>query len=156
MLWTVQAHKDIEHMETPYVVKLHRYTPLAAPLPVFTFQHPAEAKGPPDNSRYLSLEFKRNELPQATCHGFAGYFEAQLYGDVWLSTHPETHTPNMFSWFPVYFPLAEPLVIPQSRHIQAHWWRCVSAHEVWYEWAVSEPVTSHIHNPLGRSYKVGL
>lgn len=38
------------------------------------------------------------------CHGLAGYFDAQLYGDVHLSIHPPTHTANMFSWFPIFFP----------------------------------------------------
>jgi type II protein arginine methyltransferase len=43
------------------------------------------------------------------CHGFAGYFDAQLYGDVTLSIHPPTHTPDMFSWFPILFPLQTPV-----------------------------------------------
>lgn len=67
-------------------------------------------------------------------HGFAGYFETTLYKDVTLSmslspkvefsmscafelcTHvflcvcvagikPDTHSPGMFSWFPILFPL---------------------------------------------------
>jgi len=50
----------------------------------------------------------------AVCHGFAGYFDAQLYKDVHLSTHPPTHTPNMFSWFPIYFPLRTPFYVPQG------------------------------------------
>lgn len=48
------------------------------------------------------------------CHGFAGYFDAQLYKDVHLSIHPPTHTPNMFSWFPIYFPLRTPFYVPQG------------------------------------------
>jgi type II protein arginine methyltransferase len=43
------------------------------------------------------------------CHGFAGYFDAQLYGDVTLSIHPPTHTSDMFSWFPIFFPLQTPV-----------------------------------------------
>lgn len=35
-------------------------------------------------------------------------------------------------------------------------WRCVGRHKVWYEWAVTEPLASPIHNPGGRSYAVGL
>jgi protein arginine N-methyltransferase 5 len=49
---------------------------------------------------------------RAVCHGFAGYFDAQLYKDVHLSIHPPTHTPNMFSWFPIYFPLRTPFYVP--------------------------------------------
>jgi len=35
----------------------------------------------------------------------ARYFESDLYKGVMLSTHPPTHTPNMSSWFPIFFPL---------------------------------------------------
>ena len=37
--------------------------------------------------------------------GFIGFFEAKLYKDVVLSTLPSTHTPDMYSWFPYFFPL---------------------------------------------------
>ena len=151
-----QAYKDTEHLETPYVVKFHRVTHLSPALPVFTFSHPAKGAQPPDNRRYSELVFQRKAQPSATCHGFAGYFEAQLYGDHWLSTLPDTHTPGMFSWFSIYFPLLQPLVLPAGAPLTAHMWRCLSTHDVWYEWAVSGPVATHIHNPLGRSYKVGL
>ena len=59
--------------------------------------------------RYSKLRFGRAGRPAAVCHGLAGYFDAQLYGDVHLSIHPPSHTPNMFSWFPIYFPLQEPV-----------------------------------------------
>jgi protein arginine N-methyltransferase 5 len=54
----------------------------------------------------------------AVCHGFAGYFDAQLYEEVHLSIHPPTHTSNMFSWFPIYFPLRTPFYVPQGEHMQ--------------------------------------
>jgi protein arginine N-methyltransferase 5 len=75
---------------------------------------------------------------------------------VTLNTHPPTHTPNMFSWFPIYFPLREPLTLPAGADIVTHMWRKCGKHKVWYEWAVSEPVACPIHNPGGRSYYVGL
>lgn len=65
------------------------------------------ASSAPD--RYIKLRFERAGQPAAVCHGFAGYFDAQLYGDVHLSIHPPTHTPDMFSWFPIYFPLQTPV-----------------------------------------------
>jgi hypothetical protein len=46
----VRGYADLAHLETPYVVKLHRVAPLAAALPVFTFEHPNPAQ-PIDNSR---------------------------------------------------------------------------------------------------------
>ena len=41
-------------------------------------------------------------------HGFAGYFEAVLYGNVGISIHPERMpmiSKDMLSWFPLFFPL---------------------------------------------------
>ena len=56
-----------------------------------------------DNSRYKSLEFKVKDA--GVLHGFAGYFDTRLYGDVMLSILPATHSPGMFSWFPILFPV---------------------------------------------------
>lgn len=65
---------------------------------------------------YLALRFERAaEAPGALLHGFAGYFDAELYKDVHLSIFPPTHTPNMFSWFPIYFPLRTPVHVPSVR-----------------------------------------
>lgn len=58
------------------------------------------------NTRAAHLSFR---IPTAgTLHGLAGYFEAHLYGNVGLSIHPERMSmisPDMMSWFPLYFPL---------------------------------------------------
>lgn len=55
------------------------------------------------NARSAHLTF---HIPRAgVCHGFAGYFEAVLYGDVNLSIHPERAAGDMLSWFPIFFPL---------------------------------------------------
>jgi len=60
-----------------------------------------------DNSRY---EVRRFPIEMdAIVHGFAGYFETVLYKDVMLSINPATHSPGMFSWFPVLFPLLTPV-----------------------------------------------
>lgn len=84
------------------------------------------------------------------------YFETELFKGVKLSTHPPTHTPNMSSWFPIYFPLKEPVYVPAGASIEALMWRCAGAHKVWYEWAVAAPVATPVHNVCGRSYWVGL
>ncbi|BDA41363.1 Protein arginine N-methyltransferase 5 [Coccomyxa sp. Obi] len=156
-LWNdVKVYNDLEHFETPYVVKLHRFTALAETQPVFTFEHPNRAAAI-DNNRAARLCFDRTGRSAAVCHGFAGYFDACLYGKVHLSIHPPTHTPNMYSWFPIYFPLKEPVVLPAEAPIEVHLWRCGAHHKVWYEWALtSSTAITHIHNPNGRSYYVGL
>lgn len=154
---TARSYNDVKHMETPYVVKLHNHSLLAPPQTVFSFQHPNWSKNI-DNTRYTSVRFQRAESsPAALMHGFVGYFETVLYKDVILSTHPERHTPNMASWFPILFPLCDPIDIPAGRTtIECHMWRCMAEHKVWYEWAVTMPIVSTIHNPNGRSNWVGL
>ncbi len=58
------------------------------------------------NARFAKLKFR---CPwRGACDGLAGYFETTLWGDVELSTRPdqmERKSPNMTSWFPLYFPL---------------------------------------------------
>lgn len=58
------------------------------------------------NARAAKLTF---HIPHAgVLHGFAGYFEAMLYGDVGLSIHPlrkDQISKDMLSWFPLFFPL---------------------------------------------------
>lgn len=51
----------------------------------------------------MTIEFEASQ--NGMMHGFAGYFDSKLYGDVYMSIHPKTHSPGMFSWFPIYFPL---------------------------------------------------
>ena len=62
---------------------------------------------PVDNSRSETLSFPIE--CDAMLHGFAGYFETVLYKDVMLSINPRTHSPGMFSWFPIFFPLQTPV-----------------------------------------------
>ncbi len=87
-------------------------------------------------------------------HGLAGYFEAVLYEEVCLSIHPErmeSISPNMLSWFPMYFPfrvchaqipssissnrhLKEPLYLPDDSELDVSIWRLTNRQKVWYEW----------------------
>ncbi|KAF3325605.1 protein arginine N-methyltransferase 5 [Carex littledalei] len=120
----VKTYKDIAHFETAYVVKLHRVARLAPPQPVFTFTHP-NLLPKIDNQRYKKLQFQLpSDTGSALVHGFAGYFDAVLYKDVHLGIEPSTATPNMFSWFPVYFPLRKPIHVPVQCPLEVHFWRC--------------------------------
>ncbi|KAL6215209.1 hypothetical protein ACLB2K_014640 [Fragaria x ananassa] len=152
----VKAHKDVAHFETAYVVKLHNIARLAPPQPVFTFTHPNRSIDK-SNSRYTKLKF---EIPadtgSAMVHGFAGYFDSTLYKEVHLGIEPSTSTPNMFSWFPIFFPLRTPVCLSPGSSLEVHFWRCCSPSKVWYEWGVASPSSSPIHNSNGRSYWVGL
>jgi protein arginine N-methyltransferase 5 len=69
-----KSYKDLEHLETAYVVKAHRIALLAEPLPVFTFEHPNWSTHI-DNTRSISLEFEPSaaDTPSATMHGCVAY-----------------------------------------------------------------------------------
>lgn len=152
----VKSHKDLIHFETAYVVKLHSVARLAPTQPVFTFTHP-ECSPQRNNQRYKKLQFEiPSDMGSALVHGFAGYFDATLYKDVHLGIEPSVATPNMFSWFPIFFPLRTPLRIHPGSPLEVHFWRCVGSAKVWYEWCVTSPSPSAVHNSNGRSYWVGL
>lgn len=64
------------------------------------------------NVRSAKLTF---HIPHAgVLHGFGGYFEAVLYGNVGISIHPERMaliSKDMLSWFPLFFPLKVSLLV---------------------------------------------
>ncbi|KAK8940963.1 Protein arginine N-methyltransferase 5 [Platanthera zijinensis] len=88
----VKSQKDLAHMETAYVVKLHKIARLAPTQPVF----------------------------------------------------------------PIFFPLREPIYLPAGSHLNVEFLRCCAPAKVWYEWCVTSPITTPVHNVNGRSYWVGL
>lgn len=115
----------LAHFETPYVVHLQNKYDIANPQPLFTFKHPNTGlyihpiiyiliilislhisiflDAVIDNSRY---EIKIFHVEQnCVLHGFSGYFTAVLYENIVLSIEPSTYSPDMFSWFPIFFPL---------------------------------------------------
>lgn len=89
------------------------------------------------NARHARLTFPLRH--RAACHGLAGYFEAQLYDEVRLSTNPltmPTLSPDMMSWFPLFFPLPRPLYTPDQSSLVVEMWRVCRSGKVWYEWLV--------------------
>ncbi|KAJ3175875.1 hypothetical protein HDU87_005703 [Geranomyces variabilis] len=177
----VTSYKDLEHVETPYVVKFRAVHELADPQPVWTFTHPDRRVGgvvgidlgSPNfnihNTRYAARTFVT--ATDSLMHGVAGYFEATLYKDVMISIHPKTHSPGMFSWFPIFFPLKTPLHLPANSSVTIHFWRLCDARKVWYEWTAipgsakgaegsqQPPImgtASALHNIDGRSSWIGL
>lgn len=107
-----------------------------------------------------------------TIHGLLGTFHCILYKSCTgetaeISIQPSTFSVGMFSWFPLFFPLHEPLFVPLGGSIQCNIWRksdkISGAGRVWYEWCVGvvtkddEVVAlSPVHNPTGRSCIVRL
>ncbi|KAJ3413429.1 hypothetical protein HDV05_008070 [Chytridiales sp. JEL 0842] len=171
----VTSYNDLTHIETPYVVKFKAVQELAEPVALWTFDHPRRDldqiwKEAPltnvHNTRYASAVF---EIPyDVVVHGIAGYFESVLYKDVMLSIHPKTHSPGMFSWFPLFFPIKEPIFLPANSSLEIHFWRQTDTRKVWYEWTCIPYLkekdggkkllgaSSGLHNINGRSYWIGL
>ena len=139
--------------ETGYVVYQKNYHRIAEPKPCFTFVHPNPCV-PCNNERFAKVVFDITQ--DCVMHGFSGFFEAVLYKDILMSIVPATHTPDMFSWFSVFFPIKTPIFLPSSSCLELCLWRKVTQSSVWYEWCVTSPVVSPIHNPNGRSYSLGL
>jgi len=107
-----------------------------------------------DNARFDNLKF--DVARKCVLHGFSGYFETVLYKHITLSINPETHTPKMFSWFSLYFPIKDPMFLKEGDTLSVNFWRRVGRRDVWYEWAIDSPRATMVHNPGGRSYKIGL
>ncbi|KAF9437106.1 hypothetical protein BGZ76_001979 [Entomortierella beljakovae] len=165
----VTAYKDLVHFETSFVVMFKAISLLAQPKPLWVFEHPNRDDIPMNqnplsnhhNVRSGSIEF--TSKTSGMIHGVAGYFESVLYRDVLLSINPETHSPGMFSWFPIYFPIKTPLYCPAGGQVVLDFWRLTDTRKVWYEWQVSCKVeglgvisSSALHNTGGRSSSIGL
>ncbi|CAB4054877.1 PRMT5 [Lepeophtheirus salmonis] len=116
------------------------------------FDHPLYT--PIDNNRYDVKTF--DITYDSELHGFGGYFECVLYKDVMISINPSTHSKGMFSWFPIFFPLKTPVKLKKDDQVELHFWRINNGKNVWYEWCLSKPIPGPIHNPIGRSYTIGL
>ncbi|GAA6004774.1 protein arginine N-methyltransferase [Rhodotorula paludigena] len=144
---------DSKPSEQPYVVMFSAFDTLSSAggrlgadkvQECWTFDHPrpdvvVDQNGLPftnhHNARSAHLTF---HIPRAgVCHGFAGYFEAVLYADVMLSIHPERAAGDMLSWFPIFFPLGEPVYLPANSELDVQIWRLTdnTKRRVWFEWA---------------------
>ncbi|XP_017763861.1 PREDICTED: protein arginine N-methyltransferase 5 [Eufriesea mexicana] len=144
---------SLAHFETSYIVHFQNKYDIAKPQPLFTFKHPNK-ESVIDNSRYDTKVFKVQQ--NCVLHGFSGYFDTVLFNNVTLSIKPSTRSPGMFSWFPIFFPIREPVQLKAGDQIVVHFWRQCNSKNVWYEWCISEPIPGPIHNPGGRSCTIGL
>ena len=139
-----------------YVVHVRNAYLIDEPQVVFTFEHKDLMKPPKerDNSRSKNLTF--TSKLKTVCHGFVGYFDCCLFEDVHLSTVPSTQNANMFSWFPIYFPVQMPFNVTPDDKIEVHMTRNLDNNHVWYEWTMLQPIPSKIHNLKGKHYSISL
>lgn len=166
----VKLFGDITHFETAYVVKVHNARLLSPPQACFRFVHPnprirtggtstakllcpESQQYPSNNARHTAFQFECTY--PALMHGFVGYFDSKLYKNVHISIHPQTHTQDLISWFPIFFPLSNPVYVPKNSVVDAHFWRNITQQKVWYEWCITAPMPTPIQNPNGRSYWIG-
>lgn len=111
------------------------------------------------------------KIKDTTIHGFLGTFHCVLYEahdeKSEISIAPNSFSVGMFSWFPLYFPLKEPLLVPVNANIRCSVWRKTDSNgrngsRVWYEWCAeilsADGIlnVSSLHNPNGRSSHVRL
>jgi len=157
-----QSNLSVNGFEIPYVVNIFSAFFISPSQPVFTFQHPKSPISETSNSRYQKCEFINKTPLNLYVNGFAGYFEALLYDKILLSILPETHTKDLHSWFPIYFPIEKPLLVEPQNVIKIDIWRDTNEKSVWYEWLISIKTkksimqTTNIHNVKGKSYSIGL
>ncbi|KAK1849221.1 protein methyltransferase [Colletotrichum chrysophilum] len=96
------------------------------------------------NSRFCHLTFVCRT--RGVIHGLAGYFESVLYAPqtgykekVEISTHPELidrKSRDMISWFPIFFPIKQPIYFPADTELEVTMWRQTDDSRVWYEWLI--------------------
>jgi len=129
-----------------YVVRLANIYTISEPKPLFTFEHKDLGRPPVKGANLRSKRLTFTASTDTTCHGFAGYFSAKLFGSSIISTVPSFKTQSMDSWFPAYVPLEEPILLSSGSQIEVSFSRKESDTHVWYEWFVIRPQQSRIHS----------
>lgn len=121
---------------------------------LWTFHHPMKKN---DFSKSRTTVFKIKHRGEV--HGLIGFFTATLYDDsTVLSIIPQgynikndeeypvqitedlTHTPEMFSWSPMVFPLNQPLSIVDDTELSVSISRLHNSNKVWYEWSMESSI----------------
>lgn len=133
-----------------YVVRLANYYMISDTKELFTFEHRnlSIRRQEGENQRRSTLTF--TATCDTLCHGFAGYFSANLFGSTNISTVPSEKTRHMESWFPVFIPIEEPILLKPGNNLEVTFWRKESNTEVWYEWQITQPITTRIYSPGGK------
>jgi type II protein arginine methyltransferase len=62
-------------------------------------------------------------------------------------------SPDMISWFPLYFPLKTPVYIPDNGEVGVSMWRKSDERKVWYEWMVD--VYVYLNEGKGKGRRKG-
>ncbi|KAJ1607473.1 histone methylase Hs17p [Cryptosporidium canis] len=150
------SYSKSNHLEMPFVSRLKSHYKMSkeGPKEVFSFNHPSEQLHKGDFTIFTSVEFTSNA--NSILHGFLGYFECKLYKEIGFSTIPCNFTNGLISWFDFFFPISQPIFLKELDTITFNIWRKSNKEKVWYEWLVTKPVASFIHNLNGKAYSIRL
>lgn len=130
-------HPDLPPIPLPTIKPVWTFTHTPLPYPSSTTNSNSH------NTRHAHLSFPTSH--RSVLHGLAGYFTATLYTPqttfapeepILMSTNPITHSMDMISWFPMYFPLRNPVWVPDAGCVEVEVWRMTDGRKVWYEWMV--------------------
>ncbi|KRX47543.1 Protein arginine N-methyltransferase 1.5 [Trichinella murrelli] len=149
-----QYRKQVEYndaLECGYVVYPATAFVIDYPKPLFPFTHKVGCNAKPKQKNFYKVLKFRSEI-DCELSGFLGYFYCILYKDHALSILPSNHTPNMRSWFSMFFPLVTPVMVKAGAEIEIHFWRNTGHGKVWYEWWLAKPTVLPVQNPNGRSW----
>ncbi|KRX74593.1 Protein arginine N-methyltransferase 1.5 [Trichinella sp. T6] len=149
-----QYRKQVEYndaLECGYVVYPATAFVIDYPKPLFPFTHKVGCNAKPKQKNFYKVLKFRSEI-DCELSGFLGYFYCILYKDHALSILPSNHTPNMRSWFSMFFPLVTPVMVKAGAEIEIHFWRNTGHGKVWYEWWLAKPTALPVQNPNGRSW----
>lgn len=106
------------------------------PKELWTFEHPNNDEVI-DNSRYKNVDFTAKL--DCVLHGFSGYFTSQLYKEIEISILPSSHTQGMGSWYSMFLPIINPVLLKKGESFSIEIWRKCGDIKVWYEWEVHHP-----------------
>ncbi|CAL9737571.1 protein arginine N-methyltransferase Hsl7p [Monosporozyma servazzii] len=117
---------------------------------LWTFNHPMNKN---NFNKNITTVFKMKHRGEV--HGLVGFFTATLYDDDTIlsiipngyaikndekyptnNTENLYHTPNMFSWSPMVFPLSKPLPLVDDTELSVLISRFHDFNRVWYEWSL--------------------
>jgi protein arginine N-methyltransferase 5 len=144
-LWSVT--RNSEKRESCCVSRLLRSTLLSAPQECMTFNHP----GVCEMYRQVRLEFIVSS--DGFLHGFGGWFDCTLFGEVKLTNQPFAVAA---SWAQCFFPIEKPIPVGKDAKIVLYFERKTNGESVWYEWFLLEPEVTKVLNLGGRHCAFGL
>jgi protein arginine N-methyltransferase 5 len=129
---TLKDRMDARDFEKQYVVKLSESSLCSTKInDIWSFEHPSPHQKLKKN---IISTFKIRY--KTVIHGIAGFFTTKLYNDIELSIIPDSHTPDLISWFPFFFPLESPLYVTDDTELEISLSRESKNGKVWYTWGL--------------------